>query len=326
MPVYENHTNAPIRSVGYEFNRPLASSDLNESQTILSDNVIQYLNGVKVANKLQIALTDTTITSSSVTVNSLRYCAVDSNGVAFFGSIAPSVALDLPTASTDSDIYGYFRVVTLTPSSTVYLNGIRANASQASITETTTTNNVLAYGMEDEGEVSNRKSVEFTFVVVAQGGTAPTLSDWSTGTKIAELTFTGGVGKVKDVDPPAAGGSEVDDAFSLVSENPVQNKVVAAAVTQGRLSKVNITRLEFTNVSVATTDWATSGDYVRAALTLTGVTASMTPTVLYSVEDATGGVLLPTAESYAGGVYIYALDTPEDAITIPLIQCDLVES
>ena len=84
--------------------------------------------------------------------------------------------------------------------------------------------------------------------------------------------------------------------------------------------------LTFSNKSVAASAWASSTDQsaagfgFRAAVALTGVTASMVPDVYFSAADAVSGNFSPVAQSYAGGVYIYAADKPTAAITIPTIR------
>lgn len=84
-------------------------------------------------------------------------------------------------------------------------------------------------------------------------------------------------------------------------------------------------RLRFNNVSVAASAWASNSTYAafpfRAAVALSGVTASHDPDVTFSVTDATSGNLAPVADTYAGGIYIYAAEKPTAAITIPTIIC-----
>lgn len=67
---------------------------------------------------------------------------------------------------------------------------------------------------------------------------------------------------------------------------------------------------------------ATYEDYpYRAAVALTGVIANMIPEVILGVVDAASGVFAPACETYNGGVYLYASEVPESAITIPTIIC-----
>lgn len=81
--------------------------------------------------------------------------------------------------------------------------------------------------------------------------------------------------------------------------------------------------LKFLNTGVAANAFvadATYGGYAyRAAIPLTGVTADMVPEVIFGMTEAISGDLAPLAESYAGGVYIYAKAVPGAAIIIPTI-------
>lgn len=83
--------------------------------------------------------------------------------------------------------------------------------------------------------------------------------------------------------------------------------------------------LQFRNVAVATSKFVDDSTYEdfpkRAAITLSGVLESMIPEVVFAVSDAIGGNFAPVAETYNGGVYIYAAEVPEAAVTIPTIIC-----
>ena len=84
-------------------------------------------------------------------------------------------------------------------------------------------------------------------------------------------------------------------------------------------------RLQFSNVSVAVSTFvsnATSEAYpLRASVALEGVLETMVPEVIFSLADAAGGNFAPVAETYNGGIYIYAAEKPEAAVTIPTIIC-----
>ena len=47
----------------------------------------------------------------------------------------------------------------------------------------------------------------------------------------------------------------------------------------------------------------------------------MVPEVVYSVKAAANTDFAPVAESYNGGIYIYAGSQPEEAVDIPTIIC-----
>lgn len=82
-------------------------------------------------------------------------------------------------------------------------------------------------------------------------------------------------------------------------------------------------RLTFSNVSVLASAFvadATYADYgYRAAVAITGVTSSMFPEVVLAPSDAASGNFAPVAQSYNGGVYIYAQSVPSATLSIPTI-------
>lgn len=81
--------------------------------------------------------------------------------------------------------------------------------------------------------------------------------------------------------------------------------------------------LRMTAVSVPAADFVSDTTYAdypyRAAVAVTGATASMMPEVTFSLTDAVGGILAPVAEAYDGGVYIYASEAPAAAVTIATV-------
>ena len=84
-------------------------------------------------------------------------------------------------------------------------------------------------------------------------------------------------------------------------------------------------KLKFTNTEIENTTFAQNATYqdypYRATVPLTGVLASMTPEVIFSLADAVSGNYAPVAECYDGGVYLYAASMPDAIITIPTIIC-----
>lgn len=79
-------------------------------------------------------------------------------------------------------------------------------------------------------------------------------------------------------------------------------------------------RITSTNVSVATSAWvedSTYSDYPKAAtVSISGVTATMVPEVVFAPGDATSGNYAPVAVCVANGVKIFAAEAPEAAITL----------
>jgi hypothetical protein len=88
---------------------------------------------------------------------------------------------------------------------------------------------------------------------------------------------------------------------------------------------VELKKLQFNNVSVAVSRFVSDTTYedypFRAGVSLEGVLSTMIPEVIFSLADATSGLFAPIAESYNGGVYLYAADAPEADVTVPIIIC-----
>ena len=88
-------------------------------------------------------------------------------------------------------------------------------------------------------------------------------------------------------------------------------------------SGTEMKKLQFNNTTVKATSFvntATYEDYpYRAPVALNGAISSMIPEVIFGLVDATSGNFAPVAESYNGGVYLYASDVPEADIIIPVI-------
>ena len=88
---------------------------------------------------------------------------------------------------------------------------------------------------------------------------------------------------------------------------------------------VELKKLQFNNVSVSMADFVTDTTYedypFRASVALEGVVESMIPEVIFGLSDATNGLFAPVAETYNGGVYLYATDKPEGNTVIPTIIC-----
>lgn len=88
---------------------------------------------------------------------------------------------------------------------------------------------------------------------------------------------------------------------------------------------VELKKMVFSNQNVATSAWAETKTYedypFRASVALSGVISTMIPQVVFSVAALAENGFAPVAECYNGGVYIYASDKPEKAVTIPTIIC-----
>ena len=118
---------------------------------------------------------------------------------------------------------------------------------------------------------------------------------------------------------PANIGAIATTAGAVGTSNLGSNVVTAAKLA------ADAVKLTFTNKSVAASAFVSNSTYsdfpYRAAVALTGVTAAMVPEVFFGLTDAMSGNFAPVAESYAGGVYIYAAEKPSAAVTIPTILC-----
>ena len=88
---------------------------------------------------------------------------------------------------------------------------------------------------------------------------------------------------------------------------------------------VELKKLQFNNASVPVSNFVADTTYedypFRASVPLVGVIESMIPEVIFSLADATSGLFAPIAETYNGGVYLYATDAPEADVTVPVIIC-----
>ena len=111
-------------------------------------------------------------------------------------------------------------------------------------------------------------------------------------------------------------------AEKLAALAVLSTHISPGAVTAQKLA-ADAVKLTFTNTTVEAASFAadeTYGDFpYRAVVPLTGAAEAMTPEVVFGVTDAMSGTFAPVAESYAGGVYIYAAELPSAAVTIPTI-------
>ena len=101
----------------------------------------------------------------------------------------------------------------------------------------------------------------------------------------------------------------------------IQNELTELEAGTG----VEMKKLQFSNTSVAASKFVANTTYedypYRASVALDGVISSMIPEVIFGMSDAIGGNFAPVAESYNGGIYIYAADKPEGNTVIPTIIC-----
>lgn len=92
---------------------------------------------------------------------------------------------------------------------------------------------------------------------------------------------------------------------------------------------VELKKLLFRDTVVPVSAWVDntepktlSAGYAKAAqVALSGVISTMIPSVTLSVSDAVSGNYAPVAETYNGGIWLYAQSAPDAAMTIPTIIC-----
>lgn len=124
------------------------------------------------------------------------------------------------------------------------------------------------------------------------------------------------------------------------------DKIANAAVTAAKLADGSVSTAKLASSSVTAakladdakpvvkenavlsgTNWqgsdiyASAGFPYRASIAISGVTSRHLPIVSFSPEDALSGKYAPVAETYEGGVYIYASEALTGGAVIPSIVC-----
>lgn len=137
--------------------------------------------------------------------------------------------------------------------------------------------------------------------------------------------------QLKDLVDDSTVGSlvnQINEKISKTGDEMTGNLSIPAPMEAAHAANkeyVDAMKLLFTDVSVAVSAFVEDGTYedygYRAAIPLTGVTASRIPDVIFALEDAISGNFAPVAKSYDGGIYIYASSPPDSAVTIPTIIC-----
>lgn len=171
--------------------------------------------------------------------------------------------------------------------------------------------------------------------ITIQGGSGVTLSGPTTllsnaGSK-ARLLKIGTNEWIISVDEKVTADGIENSAVTnaKIANGAVSNgKIASSAVTRAKLAS-DVKVLSFTNKTVATSAWVSDTSYTdfpyRAAVSCEGVTAKHYAEVAFAPADAMSGSFAPVAESYDGGVYLYANEMPSAAVTIPTIICTPVE-
>ena len=112
--------------------------------------------------------------------------------------------------------------------------------------------------------------------------------------------------------------AELEEMISQAASQTILDK----SVTFPKLANDAIKRV-VTNKVVAKADFKSDNTYTdypyRAAIAVNGVTTNMIPEIIFDVVDAISGNYSPVAQTYNGGVYIYAASPPDNNLTIPTI-------
>ena len=134
--------------------------------------------------------------------------------------------------------------------------------------------------------------------------------------------------KARDEAQEIVGG---DYATKTELSNHTSNTNIHITPTEkSKLSTLNAAIIVQSSVPVATSAWASDTTYTdypyRASIVIDGCTANHIPEVTFALSDATSGNFAPITETYDGGVYIYAIEQPSEAMTIPTIKLTKVVS
>ena len=135
--------------------------------------------------------------------------------------------------------------------------------------------------------------------------------------------LTGTQGQVVGFD--SSGNAIAQEAPSGLPEGGTQGQLLAKGASSAEWVD-NPTRA-FGPQTVATSAWAADTTYsaqgygFRASVPLAGVTADHIPDVTFAMADAVSGNLAPLAETYAGGIYIYAKEQPTATVNIASVVC-----
>lgn len=137
----------------------------------------------------------------------------------------------------------------------------------------------------------------------------------------AQTKLTGTQGQVVGFD--SSGNAIAQKAPSGLPDGGAQGQLLAKGTSDAEW--IDNPSLAFGPQTVASSAWAGDSTYpeypYRASVTLAGVTANHAPVVNFSSTDSLSGKLSPVADSYAGGVYIYATEAIAETVNIGSIIC-----
>lgn len=167
-------------------------------------------------------------------------------------------------------------------------------------------------------------AIKQTGVTVPEGANSdnlPALAQDLANEKQDKLTGT--QGQVVGFD--SSGNAIAQEAPSGLPSGGTQGQLLAKGASSAEWVD-NPTRA-FGPQTVATSAWAADTTYsaqgygFRASVPLAGVTADHIPDVTFAMADAVSGNLAPLADTYAGGIYIYAKEQPSATVNIASVVC-----
>lgn len=170
-------------------------------------------------------------------------------------------------------------------------------------------------------KASDNSSVQTHLTNLEKDGSVTT-GRLAAGAVTAEKIGSGSVETAKIADGAVTAGKLGSGAVTsgkIASGAVTTAKIGAGAVTAEKLA-ADAFRIRATGITVATSAWSADttkpGYPFRAVIPVTGVTSAMEPSITFSDEDATMGILAPTTDTFDGGFYIYAAKVPTDAVVI----------
>lgn len=216
------------------------------------------------------------------------------------------------------------------------ITGLTAATVQAALAELKSMVDSATTGTLPNGSITAEKLAALAVTTAKLGELAVTTAKLADAAVTAAKLATDAVETAKIVDGAVTAdklagaavtsgkiGSAAVDTANLADGAVATGKLADGAVTAAKLD-ADATRLRFTAVAIAVSDWAADETYAdypfRASATLTGVTAAMRPEVVFAPPDADSGNFAPVADSHAGGVYLYAKRVPGETLTIPTVE------
>lgn len=124
----------------------------------------------------------------------------------------------------------------------------------------------------------------------------------------------------KPADNENADIADINDNMDIIDK---AMKALSDDIKDTAASAGNADIITASDISIPVSAWTSDDTYeefpYRIAVLITGCTSAYKPDVTLSLADAVGGNFAPIAETYNGGVYIYAAAVPDAAMTIPNI-------